>query len=97
MSKPFRITNDALAITNDQAGEVSDDGVTIAVLRIHAGHGVNFMWMPFLFTNTEMPLPDTMRAELVALLRFHANKLESRDIDRRMKEIVAELEKGGDA
>jgi hypothetical protein len=43
------------------------------------------MWSPFLFV--DMPMPDAVREMLVYLLRFHADKLETRDLDREMQRV----------
>ena len=43
-------------------------------------------WSPEFF---EIELSDVMRQDLVEMLRFYADKLESGELDRRMKEITA--------
>jgi len=96
MTQPFRIANDgALGIEGKDITDMSEDGMTIAVLRFHKDHGLNFMWLPLLFNNSDLPMPEELRAAIVHVLRFHADKLESGDVDRRMKEISKAMDQGG--
>jgi hypothetical protein len=92
MAKVFPIGNTtALGIGSDDITSIDADGMTIAVLRFNRDHGLGMMWMPFLFTNKELPLNDLVRAEIVRMLRFHADKLETREIDKRMTEVTAAM------
>lgn len=62
-----------------------DEGMPpLAVVRL-AQEGVQFMWLPELFLTGL--INDELRADLVKLLRFHADRLEQKDIDRRIHEL----------
>jgi len=71
---------------------VTAEGMTMAFLRLEAPQrggaagdiGVRFLWLPYLFDGAGPALPDELRAEIVARLRLEADRLESRDLDRRM-------------
>jgi len=54
----------------------------LAVISLDPSTGIRMLWLPQLFGSGA--LDDELRAELVAMLRFHALKLESRELDARM-------------
>ena len=60
----------------------------LAYLKFTEQSGIGFYWLPDLFSNPALALPDEVRAEIVQILRFHADKLESRETDERMKRIA---------
>lgn len=85
--KPAKFAEGIIAqeFTPDQV--VDDSSMVLAFLKLFKTGQVGLMWSPFLFNNPAMPLPDELRAELVEILRYHADKLESREMDKRMQEI----------
>jgi hypothetical protein len=70
------------------AEQVADgESIVMAHLKLLKNHGVGLMWMADLFVNPIIPLPDELRADVVKTLRFHADKVESREIDERLKQV----------
>jgi hypothetical protein len=69
------------------AEQVTDDeGFVMAHLKLFKEHGVGLLWMADMFVNPAIPLPDALREEIVTVLRFHADRVESHDLDERLKE-----------
>lgn len=64
---------------------VKDDHVRIAVLEL-GDHGVSLNWLSLLFSPGT--LNDKLRKHIVEVLRLHADKLESREMDQRMAEVM---------
>lgn len=64
---------------------IDDFGFIAAVLRIDAD-AVRFNWMVQVFTGP-VKMSDELRAEIVRVMRFQADKLESRETDARMEAI----------
>jgi hypothetical protein len=103
MTRKYSKAFEAIAQTYEQLTKdpVSDDGVTLAFLRLNINAEkqegcVNFMWLPYMFLGNKEILPNELRAEIVKTLRFHADMLEKHDIDTRMKEIQSILESEAD-
>jgi hypothetical protein len=86
--KPVNFFDDIVAQEVDVKDTVDENSATVAALRIHRNGSVGLMWSPFLFTNPNLPLPDAVREELVKTLRFHADRLEDRSMDARMREVM---------
>jgi hypothetical protein len=86
---PFK-TADGVIAQHFSAEEVIDpdsQALTMARLKLFQDHGVSLLWMAEMWVNPALPMPDELRAEIVKTLRFHADKVESHDIDERLKEI----------
>jgi hypothetical protein len=89
MSDDFKTYEVAFAELTD--APVTPEGVTVAFLRWRLdgeSMHVNFCWLPQLFAAGVPPMPDVLRDEIVRVLRFHADRLEARDLDKRMQEIM---------
>lgn len=79
------------AVRGDQI--VDENGVTLALLKLKItyegdepqGYSVSLLWNPELTIN----LPGEIRAEIVAHLRKHADKLESGEQARRLTRLTA--------
>lgn len=69
---------------------ISEHSATLGFIKIVEGGHVGVMWSPLLFTVGTM-MPDELREELVGLLRFHADKLEDRSLDTRMRECAGKM------
>lgn len=70
------------------AEEVADSqSIVMAHLKLFQDHGVGLMWMADLFVNPAIPMPDELRNDIVRTLRFHADKVESRDLDMRLAQV----------
>lgn len=71
-----------------------DGNMTIAILRFTREAGISFQWMSCLFDGKSfpdlVPMPDSVREAIVMTLRHHANKLESKEMDARMAELLKE-------
>lgn len=68
------------------AEEIFGDGsATLAFVKLMDSGYVGVMWTPLLFDGP-IPMPDELREDLVELLRFHADILKDRTLDKRMKE-----------
>jgi len=66
-----------------------DKGVIIAYLRMDDDLTLRFMWLPDIFREVNgARLDDETRAEIVDLLRFHASKLESKEMDARFTQLA---------
>lgn len=75
-------------VIEKSAAEVVDEhGVVFAFLRFNKNGSVTLNWAAHIFTGELPPLPDPLRAEMVRVLRMHADGLESRDLDRRMSKL----------
>jgi hypothetical protein len=77
---------------------MDDEGATLALVRLNKDGRVSVNWSPILFN--EAPMPDELREMLVAVLRQHADGLESREFDKLVKEVqplVDELMKAEEA
>lgn len=86
--EPFKMAEGVIA-QHFNVEQIQDEGsFVMAQLKLFKDHGVGLLWMACLFNGEMPPLPDTLREMTVATLRYHADKLESRDIDARMKELV---------
>lgn len=74
----------------------ADGSWTIGLLRLSLDPGVPWLvgiaWSPEFFAQ---PLDGILRQEIVRVLRFHAEKLESGETDRRIAEIAAAKKKEG--
>lgn len=64
------------------------DAIVLAYLTM-SPEGLAFMWLPALFLAPAALTPD-LRKDLVAMLRHHADKLETGEADRRMRELMPE-------
>jgi hypothetical protein len=63
-----------------------DHNLNAAFLRINLRTTeVTFHWLPDLFIK---PMPQSMREEIASRLRFHADCLESGDLEREMQKFV---------
>lgn len=69
---------------------ISEHSATLGFIKIVDNGHVGVMWSPLLFTVGTM-MPDELREELVELLRFHADKLEDRSLDTRMRECAGKM------
>jgi hypothetical protein len=74
---------------------VDDTSALLGMVKMFKAGQVGLMWTPMLFTGPSSPMPDALRETLVQLLRFHADRLEDRSIDKRMKDLLGG--KSGDA
>lgn len=72
------------------AKEFDENQVVIAKLVL-TPTGISFRWMPFLFAKDAPPLDPEIRADIVEKLRLYAAKLESGELDERMKGIAEGL------
>lgn len=96
--KPPKFTNGVISQEAD-ATEVTDEtgtSVTIAFLKMLREEGtdhthIGLMWSPLFFVNAQMPMPDEVREMIVHTLRFHADQLESRELDKRMQELAGKM------
>ena len=91
MSKPANYFDGILAQEVQVKDTVDENSAMVAALRIYRDGSIGLMWSPFLFTNPDLPLPDAVRNELVRTLRFHADRLEDRSMDARMREVIPKL------
>jgi hypothetical protein len=87
--KPPKMAEGVIAQEFD-GNEVGDaeKGITLAMIRMFPGK-VGLMWSPVLFN--VLPMPDELREQLVKMLRFHADRLEDRSLDERMKEVHGKM------
>lgn len=69
---------------------INEHSATLGFIKIVEGGHVGVMWSPLLFMVGTM-MPDELREELVGLLRFHADKLEDRSLDTRMRECAGKV------
>lgn len=69
----------------------SDDNVVLAYLVL-SPQGPAFLWLPALFQAPGALTPE-LRRRLVAMLRHHADRVESGDTDKRIRELMPD--KGG--
>jgi hypothetical protein len=68
-----------------------------AMIKFTVDGTILLQWATILFNSEDHPMPDEVRAELVRVLRQHADGLESHDIDRRTKEIESFIRSKGGA
>lgn len=74
---------DAKAVMFPGNAAIDETGVTIAFVRADTQSGeINFHWLPELFIR---PIPPAVKAAIVEKLRFHADKLESGEMEQRMQ------------
>jgi hypothetical protein len=77
-------------VVHAEVDEVIDEfGFVAAMLRIDA-NAVRFNWMMQVFTSP-VKMSDEIRAEIVRVLRFHADKLESRETDKKMEALWKQM------
>ena len=70
--------------------------IPIAILGFSRDGQVRFCWEAHFFMLPE-PIPPELRAQIVRLLRFHADKLESGETDERMHGLAPSVLSGGEA
>jgi hypothetical protein len=81
-------TAEGVVAQHFNAEEVSDEeSFVVAQLKLFKDHGVGLLWMADLFVNPAMPMPDEMREMIVHTLRYHADRVERREIDERLKQV----------
>lgn len=80
---------------NPEEAVDSGEGILIGMIKMWKTGAVGLLWTPVIFTNA-LPLPDDLRAKLVEILRYHADRLEDRSMDARMKELAGKM-MGGEA
>jgi hypothetical protein len=101
MSKPFKKPEgwDPGAFFERTSDQVFDDaGVTIGFVRLNRTGTLTLNWSTVFFNNPALPVPDEVRAEIVRVLRQHADGLESRELDKLMQGFGAMVnEQGGKA
>jgi hypothetical protein len=73
-------------VTADEA--MDNESTTIAQLKMYRNGVVALLWLPDIFVNPALPMPDVLREVIVAKLRFHADKIESREMDAQLKELA---------
>ena len=97
MMKPAKFVDGIIAQTVEPGEMVDEDdgGIMLAMLKMFKDGPVGLMWSPLFFTNPAMPMPDELREALVKTLRFHADRLEDRSLDERMKQVAGKM--GGEA
>jgi hypothetical protein len=89
--KPAKFTDEIITQEFD-AGEITDgESMTLAFVKMFKNGKLGLMWSPILFVNPNLPLPDEMREQLVKMLRFHADRLEDRSLDERMKDLTGKM------
>lgn len=71
-------------IEKNAADVVDEFGAVLAFLRFNRNGTVTLNWATSIFNGEMPPLPDVVRAELVRVLRMHADGLESRELDHMM-------------
>jgi hypothetical protein len=91
-------TADGMRMELHETSEVLDKktGATLAFLKLSPEGTVHLLWSPIMFSRA-VPMPEDLRATVVKLLRFHADKLESRDLDKRMHAVQPDPLAGGAA
>lgn len=93
--KPAKFGDGFIAQHAENMAEVVDDtSVTIATIKLFHNGRAGILWAAPLFSDA-LAMPDELREMLVRQLRLHADKLESREMDARMKELVGK--QGGEA
>lgn len=70
---------------------VDEHSTTIAFLKMIDTGRIGLLWCPLLFCNPGLPMPEEVRTAIVETLRFHANALESRAIDREMAKVAPKM------
>lgn len=97
--KKAKFGEGVIAQEADRSEVVSEDGssVTLAFIKMFENGQIGLLWMPHLFADSSpVKMPDMLRAKLVELLRYHADRLEDRSMDARMKELMGNAA-GGEA
>jgi hypothetical protein len=87
--QPIKHADGVSARHVDNEDVTTDDTSTLAFLNLSMNGHVGLMWSPILFLDA--PMPDALRELLIEVLRFHAEQLESRAIDRRMREVAGKV------
>ena len=85
--KPAKFSPDVISQELDRSEAIGDDGsVLMAMVKMWNNGRIGLLWTPIIF-NTATPLPDDLRRSLIEMLRFHADRLEDRSLDARMKKL----------
>lgn len=75
----------AHGIPVDVAASEEDGFVMLAFIRADTSGEISVCWLPEIFIGP-IPIPPEIKQEIVAKLRFHADKLESGETERRMQQ-----------
>lgn len=69
---------------------VDEHSAALAQVKLFANGRVGLMWLPQLFTVPGF-MSDELREDLIKLLRFHADKMQDRSMDERMKQCAQKM------
>jgi hypothetical protein len=80
-------------------GAVTEKGMVMAFVQLQLDHDdkeyrVGIAWLPHIFTGIGPEMPDFLRRSIVTTLRFHADQLESKALDEKIKAVAGKSDGG---